>query len=90
MYYSFNAVITANNLDRAKNYYYASLFIPWYNDFCSFCRKDVRNAVESANKAQPGWEKRSGFNRSQILYYLAENLEQRREEFATHLAALTG
>lgn len=53
-------------------------------------RKDVRNAVECANKAQPGWEKRSGFNRSQILYYLAENLDQRRDEFAAHLAGLTG
>ncbi|ROT78477.1 hypothetical protein C7M84_002802 [Penaeus vannamei] len=53
-------------------------------------RKDVRNAVEAAAKAQPGWDKRSGFNRSQILFYLAENLEQRRKEFVDHLTALTG
>ncbi|XP_018024647.1 aldehyde dehydrogenase family 16 member A1-like [Hyalella azteca] len=53
-------------------------------------RKDVRNAVEAAAKAQPGWGKRSGFNRSQILFYLAENLEQRRNEFVDHLSALTG
>ncbi|KAF2363714.1 Aldehyde dehydrogenase domain [Trinorchestia longiramus] len=53
-------------------------------------RKDVRNAVEAANKAQPGWAKRSGFNRSQILYYLAENLEQRRLEYVEHISALTG
>ena len=33
-------------------------------------RKDVRNAVEAAIKAQPGWEKRSGFNRAQILRYI--------------------
>ncbi|KAG0729262.1 Aldehyde dehydrogenase family 16 member A1 [Chionoecetes opilio] len=52
--------------------------------------KDVRNAVEAAAKAQPGWEKRSGFNRSQILYYWAENLEQRRQELADHLVAVTG
>jgi len=48
-------------------------------------RKDVRNAVEVAKKAQPGWEKRSGFNRSQILYYIAENLELRANEFAAKL-----
>jgi aldehyde dehydrogenase (NAD+) len=53
-------------------------------------RKDVRNAVEAAAKAQPGWAKRSAFNRQQILYYLAENLEQRADEFAADLAALTG
>lgn len=53
-------------------------------------RKDVRNAVECAVKAQPGWDKRSGFNRSQILFYLAENLDQRRDEFVAHLVALTG
>merc|ERR1719391_871217 len=48
-------------------------------------RKDVRNAVEVAKKAQPGWEKRSGFNKSQILFYIAENLELRAEEFAAKL-----
>ena len=35
-------------------------------------RKDVRNAVEAAIKAQPGWEKRSGFNRAQILRYIGK------------------
>ena len=53
-------------------------------------RKDVRNAVEAALKAQPGWEKRSGFNRAQILYYIAENLEMRSVEFAKRLADLAG
>ncbi|XP_069173387.1 aldehyde dehydrogenase family 16 member A1-like [Procambarus clarkii] len=52
-------------------------------------RKDVRNAAEAASKAQPGWDKRTGFNRSQILFYWAENLEQRRQEFIDHLVALT-
>ncbi|TRY72413.1 hypothetical protein TCAL_03960 [Tigriopus californicus] len=53
-------------------------------------RKDVRNAVEVAAKAQPGWEKRSGFNRAQILFYVAENLDMRKQEFATRIADLTG
>lgn len=53
-------------------------------------RKDVRNAVEVAAKAQPGWEKRSGFNRAQILFYVAENLDMRKQEFASRIADLTG
>ena len=53
-------------------------------------RKDVRNAVEAAAKAQPGWAKKTSFNRQQILYYIAENLELRRNEFGARLAELTG
>lgn len=43
-------------------------------------RKDLRNAVEAAAKAGPGWAKRTAFNRGQILYRLAEMLESRRQE----------
>ena len=53
-------------------------------------RKDVRNAVEVAVKAQPGWEKRSAFNKAQILFYIGENLELRKVELAGKLANLTG
>ena len=53
-------------------------------------RKDVRNAVEAAAKAQPAWGKRSPFNRQQILYYIAENLEVRKAEVAGQLAEMTG
>ena len=35
-------------------------------------RKDVQDAVEAAHKAAPGWGKRAAYNRSQILYYIAE------------------
>lgn len=45
-------------------------------------RKDVRNAVEAAAKAGPGWAKRSPYNRAQILYRLAEMLEARTAEMA--------
>src|SRR5215204_3253208 len=34
-------------------------------------RKDVRNAVEAAHKAAPGWAKSTGHLRAQILYYVA-------------------
>jgi len=53
-------------------------------------RKDVRNAVEVAAKAQPAWAKKSPFNRQQILYYIAENLDIRRRGFARRLTELTG
>ncbi|XP_075773623.1 aldehyde dehydrogenase family 16 member A1 isoform X2 [Pelodiscus sinensis] len=52
--------------------------------------KDIRNAVEAAHKAAPGWAKRTGHARAQVLYYVAENLELRREEVAARLGALTG
>lgn len=37
-------------------------------------RKDIRDAVEAAHSAAGGWGKRAAYNRSQILYYIAENL----------------
>jgi aldehyde dehydrogenase (NAD+) len=52
-------------------------------------RKDIRNAVEAARKAS-GWAKTTAHNRGQILYYMAENLSQRREEIAHRLAAAVG
>jgi aldehyde dehydrogenase (NAD+) len=49
-------------------------------------RKDLRNAVEAAAKAGPGWAKRTAYNRGQILYRLAEMLEARRREMSETLA----
>ena len=48
-------------------------------------RKDVRDAVLAAKNAQPGWEKRTAFNRGQILYRLAEVMESRRPELVQSL-----
>ncbi len=53
-------------------------------------RKDIRNAVEAARKAAPGWSRTSEHNRAQILYYIAENLDARASEFADRLRALRG
>jgi len=53
-------------------------------------RKDVRNAVEAARKAQQGWARRTAYNRAQVLYYIAENLDLRSAEFAARLAAWSG
>jgi aldehyde dehydrogenase (NAD+) len=52
-------------------------------------RKDIRNAVEAAHKAS-SWARATAHNRSQVLYYLAENLAARSEEFAERLASLSG
>jgi len=48
-------------------------------------RKDLRNAVEAAAKAGPGWAKRTAYNRGQILYRLGEMLEARSAELAETL-----
>ena len=49
-------------------------------------RKDLRNAVEAAAKAGPGWAKRTAYNRGQILYRLAEMIEARSAEMVAALA----
>jgi aldehyde dehydrogenase (NAD+) len=52
-------------------------------------RKDIRNAVEAARKAE-SWGKATAHNRAQVLYYIAENLSQRGEEIAARLSAVVG
>jgi aldehyde dehydrogenase (NAD+) len=52
-------------------------------------RKDIRNAVEAAHKAA-GWTKATAHNRAQVLYYIAENLAIRADEFAARLTSMTG
>lgn len=52
-------------------------------------RKDIRNAVEAARAAH-GWADKTGHLRSQILYYLGENLAYRDKEFADRLREMTG
>jgi aldehyde dehydrogenase (NAD+) len=52
-------------------------------------RKDIRNAVEAARKAA-SWAKATAHNRAQVLYYIAENLQQRQAEIASRLARMVG
>ena len=52
-------------------------------------RKDIRNAVEAA-RAALGWGTTAAHTRAQILYFLAENLDYRRDEFAARIKAQTG
>ena len=52
-------------------------------------RKDIRNAVEAAHKAN-SWAKATAHNRAQVLYYCAENLAQRQSEICRRLSAAVG
>ncbi len=52
-------------------------------------RKDVRNAVEAA-RAASGWARSTAHLRAQILYYIAENLNARADEFARRVDAMVG
>lgn len=54
-------------------------------NICLSSRKDVRNAVVAARKAFGGWSERVAFNRSQILYRMAEMLEGRSAQFVEEL-----
>ncbi len=52
-------------------------------------RKDVRNAVEAATKAAK-WSSSTAHLRAQIIYYIGENLDARKTEFAARIKAMTG
>ena len=52
-------------------------------------RKDIRNAVEAARKAG-GWASKTAHLRAQVLYYFAENLTVRKEEFINRLKETCG
>jgi acyl-CoA reductase-like NAD-dependent aldehyde dehydrogenase len=57
---------------------------------CRGTRKDIRDAVRAARKVQPEWAARTAFNRSQILYRIAELMEGRRDQFVTEVRAAEG
>jgi acyl-CoA reductase-like NAD-dependent aldehyde dehydrogenase len=53
-------------------------------------RKDVRDAVKAARKAQAGWAGKTAYNRGQVLYRAAEALESRSAELAQQASELRG
>ncbi|MBC7771951.1 MAG: aldehyde dehydrogenase family protein [Pyrinomonadaceae bacterium] len=53
---------------------------------CRASRKDLRDAVVAARKAQPGWASATAYLRGQILYRMAEMLEGKRDEFVAALS----
>jgi len=58
--------------------------------YCHASRKDLRDAVEAARGAHPGWANATAYLRGQILYRAAEMLESRSASFVEELTAGTG
>ena len=52
-------------------------------------RKDIRDAVEAARN-HTAWGNMTGHGRAQVLYYMAENLSRRKEEWIRHIHSVTG
>lgn len=53
-------------------------------------RKDARDCVVAARKAFPGWSGRTPYNRGQVVYRVAEVLEDRREQFVDSVLSSEG
>ncbi|GCD92253.1 aldehyde dehydrogenase family protein [Nocardioides sp. LS1] len=53
-------------------------------------RKDARDAVIAARKAFGGWSAKTAYNRAQILYRIAEVMEDRRPQFVEALRQSEG
>ncbi len=76
---------------RPDSGYSFSSYDAHYNFICDVPnanRKDVRDTVEIASKAVS--KSSTNFNRAQILYYLAENLQDRKNTFSSLLSSLIG
>lgn len=54
-------------------------------NLCRASRKDLRDAVKVARKAQPNWATRTAYNRGQIIYRMAEMIDGRTEQFINEL-----
>jgi acyl-CoA reductase-like NAD-dependent aldehyde dehydrogenase len=53
-------------------------------------RKDARDAVQAARSAFKGWSGRTAYNRAQVLYRVAEVMEDRRPQFLEALRQSEG
>lgn len=53
-------------------------------------RKDARDAVKAARAAFGGWSGKTAFNRSQVVYRIAETVESRRAQFEAEIIAAEG
>jgi acyl-CoA reductase-like NAD-dependent aldehyde dehydrogenase len=57
---------------------------------CRGTRKDIRDAVRAARKALSEWSAKTAYNRSQILYRIAELMEGRRDQFIGEVMTAEG
>jgi aldehyde dehydrogenase (NAD+) len=71
--------------ESARTFKITSVDGVFFGNIPQCSRKDLRNAVEAAAKAGPGWARRTPYNRAQILYRLAEMLEARNAELVGSL-----
>lgn len=81
-------IYSGGKFPRTESGRYYMALDPKGNPIANMCRgsrKDVRNAVVAARKALGGWEGKTAFNRSQILYRIAEVLEGRKSQFVDEL-----
>jgi len=76
--------------ESARTYKVSDASGAFYANMPQCTRKDLRNAVEAAAKAGPGWAKRTAYNRAQILYRLAEMIEARSGELVASSASAPG
>jgi aldehyde dehydrogenase (NAD+) len=77
---------------RPDSGYSHAIYAPngeWVGEVGAGSRKDVRDAVAAARGASK-WTQMSTHARAQVLYYLAENLSARAEEFARQLTRRAG
>ncbi len=65
--------------------YKAETSYGFYAHICRASHKDFRNAVSYAQKALPLWESKTGFDKGQILYRMAELIEGRKDEMHSML-----
>ena len=70
--------------ESGRYYQLKSKDIPYAN-VCLSSKKDLRNAVVAARKAFLPWAEKTAYNRSQILYRIAEMLESRKTQFIDEL-----
>lgn len=79
---------------RTESERYTSVIDPKTNEkLCNISRasrKDVRNAVVAARAGHNAWAEKTGYEKGQIMYRLAEMLEGRKEQFTTEIMLSSG
>jgi len=54
-----------------------------YARVCQASKKDFRNCVDAAKSGEKSWSSKSAYNRSQIMYRMAEMCEGKRDQFVS-------
>ncbi|MGC8733523.1 MAG: aldehyde dehydrogenase family protein [bacterium] len=81
-------VLINNNLVRSESnrtYKVMSKDGKFLANVVSSSKEDLRDAVRYARNVLESWFSRSGYNKGQIIYKMAEELENRKQEFVNEL-----